>query len=889
MLNLSWQDVARNVDPWGAMASGTLLLQCYRGLLTRLGYIALLFYWFVFISKDHFVYTQILQELLRSKTAKGGESDPDGTHWTLNIANTLVLMAYSQATTYLFPDHYWKSAAVASLFNILVLGNHIVQIWMQTRIAKLIRLNKDIWRWRAWLIDSAALQIMHSLDTHIPKNISALLWQGLYALFFFLISDNLYKYLATSLFLGVFWPSHPNVKALAQWSRRIVAFRFWFHNFCLFANPSPPNYVYTSLSDPEHIRVILLYPRFGFGKVCCRLIQGPHMRTLFYEAISYNWGNPDATEEILIDGCTKLVTKSVHEILTSYSSLFLPKLLWIDNICINQADQIEKSQQVPLMERIYRSAIFTTVFLGQAPVEDTTIPLRYDGLRPRNKDIETYFKDARLTFDLLRELHVLQDGALRGSDMSAYQLFEQLSISKSKQRQWAALLKMLQHPWFDRVWVIQEVALSADVYVRYGDEIIEWETLANGIKKLHNARHFRLWLELEHTVHLSHMRNTSSSNIVRMHKFREQYRPRNWNEYSGYNFNSFNLSKVLAESVYFKATNPRDLIFGLMALCENPLQVDYILSVEDVFLNAAKRLIDDRAVHTVLHNSGVGNRLATTPSLPSWVPDWRNTPKYDRLMNAVSWQQSEFKAGGEVTAAIIIKQGKFLSLSGYFIDTISVLGTALFDTSSQGPTGSVDETRLLAKNYNTCLELLSSNLPGYTYAHTPPDSSFLGSALDQYIREAFHRTLFLDTKWVNWFRSPAQFLRLIDQWEIDQSDFDDPMTSTARVDMGKDDVYRVLKRMDEVTDVVKTRCGGRRLFITQKGYIGLCPPYSREGDMVYVAHGVHVPFVLREADMLLSFSDNARRVQLVGECYVHGLMDGEALALGLAREDLEIV
>jgi hypothetical protein len=51
------------------------------------------------------------------------------------------------------------------------------------------------------------------------------------------------------------------------------------------------------------------------------------MRLLFYEAISYNWGTMDTTEEILVDGCRKMVTKSVYEILASSSYLFLPKLL----------------------------------------------------------------------------------------------------------------------------------------------------------------------------------------------------------------------------------------------------------------------------------------------------------------------------------------------------------------------------------------------------------------------------------------------------------------------------------------------------------------------------------------------------------------------------------
>jgi hypothetical protein len=72
----------------------------------------------------------------------------------------------------------------------------------------------------------------------------------------------------------------------------------------------------------------------------------------------------------------------------------------------------------------------------------------------------------------------------------------------------------------------------------------------------------------------------------------------------------------------------------------------------------------------------------------------------------------------------------------------------------------------------------------------------------------------------------------------------------------------------------------RRLFVTKKGYLGIGPRDVEQGDLVCVLRGAQVPFVLRE-------QLSARRVrstfwkrekihcELVGECYVHGIMDGE--------------
>jgi hypothetical protein len=59
----------------------------------------------------------------------------------------------------------------------------------------------------------------------------------------------------------------------------------------------------------------------------------------------------------------------------------------------------------------------------------------------------------------------------------------------------------------------------------------------------------------------------------------------------------------------------------------------------------------------------------------------------------------------------------------------------------------------------------------------------------------------------------------------------------------------------------------RRLCWTQKGYLGLAPRYTRPGDIVCVFMGSAVPFVVRPRE--------DGRSLLVGECYVHGVMDGQ--------------
>jgi hypothetical protein len=69
---------------------------------------------------------------------------------------------------------------------------------------------------------------------------------------------------------------------------------------------------------------------------------------------------------------------------------------------------------------------------------------------------------------------------------------------------------------------------------------------------------------------------------------------------------------------------------------------------------------------------------------------------------------------------------------------------------------------------------------------------------------------------------------------------------------------------------------GRRMFWTNRGYLGIGPAGMTEGDMICVFYGGQVLYVLRDAGIGV--------YECIGECYVHGLMDGEALA---AEEKLE--
>jgi hypothetical protein len=64
-------------------------------------------------------------------------------------------------------------------------------------------------------------------------------------------------------------------------------------------------------------------------------------------------------------------------------------------------------------------------------------------------------------------------------------------------------------------------------------------------------------------------------------------------------------------------------------------------------------------------------------------------------------------------------------------------------------------------------------------------------------------------------------------------------------------------------------CSNRRLFVTKRGYYGVGPEETCAGDKVCVLFGTIAPFVFRPM---------GHRLALLGESYLHGFMNGEAIA-----------
>ena len=82
----------------------------------------------------------------------------------------------------------------------------------------------------------------------------------------------------------------------------------------------------------------------------------------------------------------------------------------------------------------------------------------------------------------------------------------------------------------------------------------------------------------------------------------------------------------------------------------------------------------------------------------------------------------------------------------------------------------------------------------------------------------------------------------------------------------------VNKFVQRVQEVVLNR----RLINTKAGRLGLAPPTVRKGDLVCIIFGCSVPVLLRRCE---DAGGREEYFQLIGECYIRGIMEGEALEL----------
>ncbi|TLD15991.1 uncharacterized protein PgNI_01900 [Pyricularia grisea] len=632
---------------------------------------------------------------------------------------------------------------------------------------------------------------------------------------------------------------------------------------------------YKPLTNPYEIRVLELEPGSPKDGLKCKLhhctIEFEHKgkpysqfalstddltKPIWYTALSYRWGDPQPVRHIIVDGYEMEITVPLFEALNHFRKPDHSVVMWIDQICINQVDKDEKSRQIPLMGRVYRHAINTLVWLGTSDSVTGQV------------------------FSLLN--HAATELILDFSQLQIPNGLQQRGFPPANDKIWNDLWDLLDRPWFSRLWIIQEVVLSRNAWVVCGDHLMSWSMLETACENL-QAAGISQWLQ----EMVSKGGSTDHcQRVVKLGTFGQEQ--------------SLNLLNRARES---NCWDQRDKIYGLLGIIRASwVRVDYNRTYtvgrlyRDVAAEALQRheLMLASALQSVDHDY---NETLTPVkdcehfergSLPSWVADWSQPRQTASLSDRTGVYGNPTAIGSNyaLQRQISIHEDK-LHVKGRIFDTVMEMTEVMRkpDISYHDPRTSNKEVLV------GCVEIASKS-------KSYPGSTSVG------VFEAFWRTLVVDKDADNRQRAPSSFEEIF-SLILDESTGQHPSLpgqtyskrqlqppGKGRLELSNLSNRRPGATFHELRASLRRALRNRRFVVTRKGYFGLVPHWTKPGDEVCMLNGCDVPYIIRRVGyegggqgMAASY-----RFHFLGESYIHGMMNEEALAMKeLESEELVFI
>lgn len=257
-----------------------------------------------------------------------------------------------------------------------------------------------------------------------------------------------------------------------------------------------------------------------------------------YEALSYHWGHKDKATKFI-----KILAQSQSYFIRIKPNLDCalrhlrderePRFFWVDALCINQADDDEKTVQILQMSLIYSRAKSVAVWLGEEE----------DGSAQAIK--------------FIRKCLNLDD-------------FDSLVQDSFASQDWAALSELMRRPWFNRRWIIQEIALAKEATLYCGEDNVSWGDFADVISLFASKKYELRQLFRESAAHRNHpdyLGDLSELGAVRLvfasdNLFRKS-------EQGEIMEHLFSLEAVMSSMSAFEASDPHDILYAVLWLAND--------------------------------------------------------------------------------------------------------------------------------------------------------------------------------------------------------------------------------------------------------------------------------------------------------------------------------
>ena len=401
------------------------------------------------------------------------------------------------------------------------------------------------------------------------------------------------------------------------------------------------------LKSPDHIRLLKIYPPGWPNRLAEKLAHEDDSRIQFdvfqvslssvttpdrpyFATLSYAWGDPGVTRKIHCAKKLVSVTLNLYEALVHVRNLRTPRLLWVDSLCINQADKREKAQQVQRMHLIYgQSHCISWMGLeseGEFDLQSVLPIMKW------LSEAENNFVAHRLSLTWKNLDHHIQQQPAR-------------TASSLQQIPWTKLLHCLNREIFKRLWCVQEIILARSNDVRTSKSRIDIGVLACSARLIFHALEDMDITSPTASV-LQSKTNASPSDIRRLTsisnsiyimlmtaalpclEFERETGP----------IQPVSALSIIDSSLRSECSHPRDHVYGLAALCGlgTSYQINYstsTMTTQEVFADftlhclrttktlQAFELLNRKTIYRENSKPNVSTSLRHrqwTPGLPTW-------------------------------------------------------------------------------------------------------------------------------------------------------------------------------------------------------------------------------------------------------------------------------
>ena len=225
--------------------------------------------------------------------------------------------------------------------------------------------------------------------------------------------------------------------------------------------------VYHSLHHSA-TRLIKLLPDHNEAPLVCELVtafssddglRAPSAisPTVEYDALSYSWGKAELDAGIICNGSLLAISANLSDALVYLRQPKQPRHLWVDGLCINQSDPLEKAAQVRNMLRFFEKAHRVIAWIGEP---------KYTNIQT-NGPTEFSLNETRWLFSALTNERLVS--AMRNDDFGLMGPHHK-ECNDIAQDVYKLLISHCERPWFFRTWVRQEVFAANGVILRCGQE-----------------------------------------------------------------------------------------------------------------------------------------------------------------------------------------------------------------------------------------------------------------------------------------------------------------------------------------------------------------------------------------------------------------------------------